>query len=80
MDEPHATHVSCQLIHHVETAPTQRLRCLTGILLTQIEQLKIIGRSRGEVWVLQIHAPDPEPLFLEPFDEVTRDEATRSTD
>jgi len=78
MDETHPAHVGRQLIHYIEPPGFQRQRRLAGLRLAQIEQLEIIGSSRAELRPLQVHAPDPESLSLEPRDEMARDEATCS--
>ena len=79
MDEPHAAHVGRQLIDGIEAARLQRQRRFTGVLLPQIEQLKIMGSRWRELGPLEIHPANPVPFVLQPLDEVARDEAARST-
>src|SRR5467141_69765 len=78
VDESHPAHVRRELINDIECTRFQGQRCLTVLLLAQVEQPEIVCRSGTELGPLKVYAPDPEPLLLEPPDEVTRDEATRA--
>ena len=79
MDEPHAAHVGRQLIDDVEAARVERQGRLAGVPVSEIEQAKIVRRSRRELGDFEIRPADPVSFLLEAPNEVTRDEPARAT-
>src|SRR5207253_1183465 len=79
VDEPHAAHVGRQLVHDVEGPGVERQGTVARVPVAQVEQAKIVRRSRPELGDFEIRPADPVSFLLEPPNEVTRDEATRST-
>src|SRR5207249_490792 len=79
VDEPHTAHVGRQLVHDVERARVERHGCLAGASVPQIEQAKIVRGGRCELGDLDVCPANPMSFLLEPTNEVTRNEAARST-
>jgi hypothetical protein len=72
-----ATHIGCQLINLIEAAVDD---CTAKTLVPQIADYKIIRFSFREFVKFQVHAAHPEPVTLEPFDQMAADESTSPTD
>jgi len=79
VDESHPAHVRGQLVHLVERAVAQR-QCRAAVRrLTQVQHTELVGRGRGKLVLLDIHAAHPIALSLQLLDQVSADETTRST-
>ena len=79
MDEPHAAHVGRQLVYDVEGSRVERHGCLASVSVPQVEQAKIVRSGRCELGDLDVRPADPMSFLLKAANEVTRNEAARST-
>src|SRR5271169_3855437 len=76
-DVTSATHVGCKLINFIKAAVDDGA---TKALVPQVANHKIIRFGFREFVKFQVHAAHPEPVMLEPFDQMATDESSGPTD
>jgi hypothetical protein len=71
------THIGCELINLIEATIDNRA---TKALVPQVADHKIVSFGFREFVKFQVDPPHPEPVTLEPPNQVTADEPTGPTD
>jgi len=74
-DEPGAPHVGRQLVNLVKPS-VDRVPAEIGI--PEIPDEEVVGFGQGKLVALEIHAPNPKALGLQPLDQVASNEAARA--